>query len=482
IPDRPAPSWSYPANGDHPDWNENLDGPTIVFLDVNGDGYDDLLLGYGHLNFESGKSEQDSSTILVFFGSADGLSAEPDQYLFRDDSSIFAQDIQNAGDVNGDGFDDLLVHDWAGWIGRFFLFYGAPVGFNTDAVEVLPGDFQTRYDYSDPVAANIDINGDGFSDIVIVRHIANGTPEHSDDVYIVDVITGKESFSILDAPSWDRTYEGGTKARGIVALGDINGDGCDDFSICAYDSNIDRVYLDFFYGSETKPGDQPDDTVTGYSTDFPTWCSIGRAGDIDADGYDDLWGFDYYTGNFYAIYGSGIGILPVRTQLISPPTQDASLYSAKYLRDINNDGYDDLAISTAGEVIRVMFGTASGLDTASYWEYDWNDFTYSYIPYIGYDLGGEGGDVQNNGSADFAWTAQNYVGPGSYEMQTHVFFMPGSTTSTSTTTVSSTTTTTTTTQLEIDDDSGIPLDDDAGDAAGDAADGEEDDEEGCCGC
>jgi hypothetical protein len=137
--------------------------------DVNGDGYDDVLVGA--LRYDNG--ETDEGRAYVFHGSPSGpgavayWTAEGDQ-----ESALFGSAVATAGDVDGDGYDDVLVgaYLYDGGVrdqGRSYLFYGAP-GPDCDEGDVYcTSDCTTDVDTDstrDCSDACIDVDGDGYGD------------------------------------------------------------------------------------------------------------------------------------------------------------------------------------------------------------------------------------------------------------------------------------------------------------------------------
>ena len=99
--------------------------------DVNGDGYDDVIVGARF--YSNGQSNE--GRAYVFYGSASGLSTTPDWIAEGNQASAsYGRAVSTAGDVNNDGFDDIVVGaslygtPSAGDEGRVFVYYGGPSG------------------------------------------------------------------------------------------------------------------------------------------------------------------------------------------------------------------------------------------------------------------------------------------------------------------------------------------------------------------
>ena len=98
--------------------------------DVNGDGYADLMLGSP--DFENGQLRE--GMVAVFLGSARGLPSEPDWTLESDRTHArLGQFGAGVGDVNRDGFDDLVINqsgssDFDVHYGSIRVVYGTPQG------------------------------------------------------------------------------------------------------------------------------------------------------------------------------------------------------------------------------------------------------------------------------------------------------------------------------------------------------------------
>ncbi len=96
--------------------------------DINGDGYDDVVASY--------------DSIYMYFGGAAGASQAPTTFTPPGQSaSIYGYDITRAGDINGDGFDDLVIGAKFDnqFTGRAYVYFGTANGLSALPVLVLPG-------------------------------------------------------------------------------------------------------------------------------------------------------------------------------------------------------------------------------------------------------------------------------------------------------------------------------------------------------
>lgn len=195
----------------------------------------------------------------------------------------FGQALSTAGDVNSDGFDDILIGSPSGEVrGRCYLYLGRnPMDTLVDMV--FYGDTA-----GDGFAISISsgyLNDDSFPDIVIglPNGWVNGTQPGK--VYVYFGGSGLDTI-----PDIILVGENNTEAFGYsVACGDMNGDGSDDLVIganCYPNSFIcdGRVYV--YYGGPLLDT-IPDVIINGHDEEaFGT--SVGSGGDVNSDGFEDI--------------------------------------------------------------------------------------------------------------------------------------------------------------------------------------------------
>ena len=185
---------------------------TATAGDFNGDGYADLIVG-AHYN-SNGKA-------FVYEGSATGLTAGH-VWTTSGDGSVTAYGfcVSTAGDINGDGYSDALI---GAYEPKAFVYHGSPAGFPASGSWSVSG---TTGSLGKTVASASDVNGDGYSDVVI------GDPEY----FVNSHIAGKfsvyygSSAGLASTPSFEKTGSLNGNAEYSVAqcgapAGDVNGDG-----------------------------------------------------------------------------------------------------------------------------------------------------------------------------------------------------------------------------------------------------------------
>ncbi len=191
--------------------------------DVNGDGFSDVIVGAN--TFDAG--ELDEGRAFVYHGSAAGLSTTPNWTAESNQAnSAFGISVASAGDVNGDGFSDVIVGAWQfdnGETdeGRAYVYHGSAAGLSTTANWTAESN-QAGAQFALSVASAGDVNGDGFSDVIV------GAPLF-DNAFINEgaaFVYHGSATGLSTTPNWVRFSNQASAHFGwtaVASAGDVNG-------------------------------------------------------------------------------------------------------------------------------------------------------------------------------------------------------------------------------------------------------------------
>ncbi len=387
----------FRLDGELPD--DHSGGSVSSAGDVNGDGFDDVIVGAS----EADKNGQYSGSSYVVFGKASGfnaslnLSSLDGNNGFRiDGESIYdhsGRSVSNAGDINGDGFDDVIIGaakaDPNGYrSGSSYVVFGKAFGFDASLnLSSLNGsngfriDGESIYDYSGWSISNAgDVDGDGFDDLIVGAPNVDSNDHYSGSSYVVfgkstgfsatinlSSLDGINGFRIDGLTAYDFV------GNSVSSAGDLNGDGFDDVIVGArsddlYSDSSDSSYV--IFGKSTRFDADFDLSSVDGKNGFRLLGeahgdyfghSISDAGDVNGDGFDDLIigaeGADPNgegSGSSYVIFGkaSGFSAMMDLTSLEindgfrvdGEASGDYSGKSVSAAGDVNGDGFDDLMI------------------------------------------------------------------------------------------------------------------------------------------
>jgi hypothetical protein len=375
--------------------------------DVNGDGFGDLVVGAP--GADPGGTSGAGESYVVFgkpggFAPSLKLAALDGTNGFRldgiDEGNVSGASVSTAGDVNGDGFDDLIIgaryvrvtpYDLG--TGESYVVFGKSSGFapslelaaldGTNGFRLKGIDLDDRSGVSVSTAG--DVNGDGFDDWVIGAVFADpGGVDAAGESYVVFGKSGGFAPS-LDLADLDGTNgfrldgidEGDLSGWSVSRAGDVNGDGFDDIVIGAQDtdSEVGESYIVFGKSGGFAPSlDLADlDGANGFRLDGidegdHSSFSVAGAGDVDGDGFADLiigapfadTGGDESAGESYVVFGGNFtGAVsqlggPGDDTLTGTPGDDVMLGAQGDDTLLGNGGIDVLNGGAGGDLITLL--------------------------------------------------------------------------------------------------------------------------------
>lgn len=348
--------------------------------DINNDGFDDFMIGSGTSDGPD-NSRPNAGGFHVIFGSpslsttidlADLGSAGVTIYGATEGDNLYQG--ASAGDVNGDGIDDLIFGSGPASPGvgaNTYVIFGKEDWNATPTIDLATGAADVtiqRADETDQlfaVSGAGDVNKDGFDDLIVGARnagAANNLKQGAGESYVIfggDLLPATIDLSLLGTAGGTAgltlygANRGDWAGYRVSEAGDVNGDEIDDFMISAQYAN--EVYL--IYGDSALHQLGTIDlgqlgsagvTIPGSDSSSNFGRGIDAAGDINGDGYDDLILTSQTESDTYAIYGGpnlpatidvdNLGMGGVKF------TGVYTNWAVAGAGDANGDGYDDLII------------------------------------------------------------------------------------------------------------------------------------------
>ncbi|SKB57296.1 FG-GAP-like repeat-containing protein [Dyadobacter psychrophilus] len=321
--------------------------------DVNGDGFNDVIVGAPY--FDNGETNEGAA--FLYYGSASGISLNGFETLEGNQAEAnMGFSVSGAGDINGDGYADVLVgaplfDDAQTNTGRIFIFHGSPGGLNPQPASTLSFN-QLGCRFGHAAADGGDVNGDGFSDIIVgapgYSNVQNG--EGAAFVYY-----GSGSGILNNALILESNKTSSFMGGSVSGAGDVNGDGYSDVIAGDHFYNDGQVLEGaafIYYGSQSGIDMQTGDILQINVSQAALGTSVSCAGDVNGDGFSDvIVGADHYIANqkmqggAFIFHGSSSGIDPVaKTTLLGNQEAAHMGYAVAGAGDVNGDGYADVVV------------------------------------------------------------------------------------------------------------------------------------------
>ncbi|HEU4724173.1 MAG TPA: integrin alpha, partial [Candidatus Eisenbacteria bacterium] len=254
--------------------------------DVNHDGFADVLVGA----YENDARGANAGRAYLYFGGPT-MDDKPDAVFTGEAAGdVFGYSVAGAGDVNKDGFADVIIGAYensarGAGAGRAYVFYGGP---RPDPIPdaILNGEAAgDRFGIS--VAGAGDVNDDGFADVVVgaYQNDAGGVDAGRAYVYLgATRVADKASIVLTGADAGD------SFGFAVSGAGDVNKDGMADIVVGAYHNgaggkDAGRAYV-YFGGKTVSPS--ADVVFTGEAAGDAFGYAVGAAGDANGDGYADV--------------------------------------------------------------------------------------------------------------------------------------------------------------------------------------------------
>ncbi len=348
------------------DWTLSSDlqgaafGGAVGAGDFNGDGYDDIIIGAPEYNF----SFSQAGRVYVVYGSSSGLSETAD-WIFdgtRKDENVGCA-VASAGFVNDDLYEDIVIGARRHEVnnveaGATFVFYGQAGGLTQTSPDWTALGSQSGADFGAAVNSAGDVNNDGYDDIIVGA--PNFAHEHIGEGAAYLYLSGVSGLDVSGVYDWmvEGNQEDAHLGASVSGAGDVNGDAYADIVIGApgYTGAVaDEGAAFVFHGSGAAPplGETADWTAVSGQAYSGFGGAVGCAGDVNNDGFDDvIVGANLYNENpeegqnsregaAFVFWGMIGGLQEVGATAVGDKAETELGFSVNSAGDVNGDGYAD---------------------------------------------------------------------------------------------------------------------------------------------
>ena len=387
--------------------------------DVNADGYDDLLVsGSGSSRLFYGPIPRGTASMAIAQATLTGEAG--------------AQ-AAGAGDLNGDGYDDLLFGDTSlasGGCAAIVLL--GPASGNIHVSPSTYGQFLYGEDEDDKAGGSVsdagDINGDGIPEIIVGAYRESTAGDEAGAAYVVMGPVTDAATLVTGSVKFLGESEGDYAGLDVGEAGDTNGDGLDDVLVGAkHESSVGdwggAAYLVLgsgaFVPGQVSSLSSADAKIVAEDSAYRTYVGRSVAGgeDVNADGYDDIIvGAPAFgaAGKAYAFYGPLSGSIPVDLadgSLVGSAPGVELGHSVAMAGDVDGDGRSEILVGAPNEdwlaanggASYLVFGPVSGSYTRETAHASWGGA--NRYEHVGDSVAGVG-DLNADGAADIAFTSE----------------------------------------------------------------------------
>jgi len=402
-------------------------GRSVCFAgDLNGDGFDDMVAG-AQQNDAGGSN---AGQAYVFFGNST-LDSTADVTFTGTAGERLGVSCSGAGDVNGDGYDDVIVgahmnSSLGTETGRACIYLGGLIMDNVADVVLVGASAGDQFGID--VSGGGDLNNDGYYDVIVGGHLndACGTDAGRAYIYFGGAAMDNVPDLVLNGSFSEDRF-----GSSVSVAGDINGDGYDD--VVAGASYNDSAATDagaayvYFGGKDMDAA--PDVNLSGKAAVDRFGVQVSGAGDVNGDGYvdviagslnDDTVATD--AGAAYLYLGGPAMDSRADVTLLGTATTDRFGTTVSGIGDVNDDGFDDVIASSpdnddAGKDFGKAYVFFGGLNMDTTCD---GCFTGAAAD-DGYGNSGRGGDCNGDGVCDVIVGAPRFDGSGSNKGRAYIF-------------------------------------------------------------
>ena len=374
--------------------------------DVNCDGYADVIVGAP--NYTNGQYRE--GCVFLYYGSPSGLSISPDWVAEGNQkNAAFGVCVACAGDVNADGYSDVIVGaqrytNGQSGEGRAFVYHGGPGGLSDTPAWTAEGN-QAGGRFGTSVAGAGDVNNDGYSDVIVGASYYDNPLSNEGRAFVYH--GGPGGLSLSHAWTAEGDFLNARFGSSVAGAGDTNGDGYSDVVVGAPNFKGARGLLSVYFGSPSGLAPQNPWKVEGDQSNSWFGCSVASAGDVNGDGYSEVvvgaWLYD--SGQFNegrAVMYSGGPAGPCTPPMWSAEGNSPNAYfgfSVAGAGDLNGDGFPEAIVGAKQYAYEGMSCIYCGCELGCSETPEWVLFS----GYYGAEFGSSvacAGDVNGDGVCD----------------------------------------------------------------------------------